>query len=161
MRSIIYVFNRFWVRTVWTLAVINCLDITWSSSFKKKLNYISVQFSLKTLTHHSSFIQKTIFCKTKFFTSNVTAEDCWSESRETVCLFKKFDEMTRWFDLMRWRRFRQVWWVAFVIWWDDVFFIKFDESLSSDLMSRSQRIWWDVLSSLMTSHHKRRSTSRE
>jgi hypothetical protein len=44
MRSIIYTFDKLWTRTVWTSAVINCLDITWSFFFKKKLNYISVHF---------------------------------------------------------------------------------------------------------------------
>ncbi len=127
MRFIIYTFDRLWTRTAWTSAVINCLDITWSSSLKKKLSYISVQLSSRTLTYHSSliqtfiFTQKTTFCKTKFLTSSITAEDCSSESRKTVCFLEKFDEMTRWFDLMRWRCFRQVWWAVFVIWWDDVF----------------------------------------
>jgi hypothetical protein len=32
---------------------------------------------------------------------------------------------------------------------------------SLNLKSRSQRVWWDVSSILMTSHHKRRLTNRE
>jgi hypothetical protein len=38
---------------------------------------------------------------------------------------------------------------------------KFDESLSSSLMSRSQWVWWNISSSLITSHHERRSITRK
>jgi hypothetical protein len=42
-----------------------------------------------------------IYTFDKFFTSNVSAEICLLQSKKTVFLFKKFDEMTRSFDLMK------------------------------------------------------------
>jgi hypothetical protein len=90
-----------------------------------------------------------IFCQIKFFISCVDAWDRLSESREIVFLFQKFDEMSLiMFDEMSLIRsdeihlirfdemsFSQVWWDrSYQVWW--VVFVKFDESLSSSLMSR-------------------------
>ncbi len=134
MRFIIYIFDRLWARTVWTTRV--TYTLSWHNLklffYKKKLSYISVQFSLWRLTYHNNYTnlystQNMILCKTKFFTSNVAARNCSSENRKIVCLFKS---------LMRWR--------VHSTWWDDVFFVKLNESLSSDLMR-----WRFHLSSLM------------
>jgi hypothetical protein len=102
---------------------------------------ISAFTFIKTLTHHSSFTQtsifaqKVIFCKIKFLISSYHASlhEIAHQKVERLSFFSKvwwdddlkFDEMTLSSNLMRWRFFRQVWWVAFV---------KFDESLSSSLM---------------------------
>jgi hypothetical protein len=147
---------------------INCLDITWSSSSKKKKAELYQRLTfIRTLTYYNNLTQtfiylrtKMIFCKTKFFISCVDAWDRLSKSKKIV-LFSQ--------SLMRWD-VRQVW-------WDDAFvklnemtfsFVKFDESFSSNLMSRFRQVWWIVslqiwwdASSSLTSHHRRRSTDRE
>jgi hypothetical protein len=123
---------------------INCLDITWSSSSKKKKIelYQRSTFS-KTFTYHNNFTHtsiylctKMIFCKTKFFISCVDAWDRLSESRKIALLFQS---------LMRWD-FRQVWWDDAFVKLNEItfFFVKFDESLSSNLMSRFRQVWWVV-----------------
>jgi hypothetical protein len=84
-----------------------------------------------------------IFCQTKFFIQCIDTWDRLSKSKKIVFLFQSLMRC-RSSDLMN--RFRQ-------IWWDDVFI---------------HQVWWvafviqwDLSSSLMTSHHRRRSTNRE
>jgi hypothetical protein len=171
MRFIIYTFVKLWARIVWTSAVINCSDITWSFSLLKKLSYISVQFSLRTLTHHNNFTQTFIFCKIKFFTSSIAAEYCSSESRKIVSLSSnlmrwrsrqiEWDETSS--DLMRWR-FRQIWWNDAFVRFDEMTlslnlmrwrsFVKFDESSSSNLMSRFCQVWWVAFVKFDESSHQ-------
>jgi hypothetical protein len=112
---------------------------------------ISAFIFIKTLTHHNSFTQtfifaqKVIFCKIKFLISSYHASlhEIAHQKVERLSLSSKiwwdddlkFDEMTLSSSLMRWRFFRQVWWIVLVkfdemlrqVWW--VAFVKFDEML--------------------------------
>jgi hypothetical protein len=69
------------------------------------------------------------------------------ESKEIVCLFK---------NLMRWRS--QIWWNDVIVKFNEMrlFSSNFNESLSSNLMSRFRQIWWIVFLKFDEMFHKRR-----
>jgi hypothetical protein len=97
------------------------------------------------LTQIFIFTQKVIFCKIKFFISCVIAWNRLLKNEEIVFFLKK--------NLMKWRFYQ--------IWWRDVFFVEFNKSLSSNLMSRlffkfnessyvkfnemSRQVWWRLV----------------
>ncbi len=142
MRSIIYTFDRLWARTVWTSAVINCLDITWSSSFKKKLSYISVQLSLRTLIYHSNVTQTFISHKRRS-SARLSSSNQMSLQKIAHQKIKELSVFSKvWWDSVV---FCQVWWVAFVT-------LMRWRFRSSSLMSRFRHLmrWRFHSSSLMS-----------
>jgi hypothetical protein len=117
-----------------------CFDITWSFFFKKSW-IISTSIFIKTLIYHSNFTQTFIFAQNKWFSArlsfshHVSLHEIVHQKVKKLSFFSKVwwnDDL----NLMKWR-FRQFWWndVFFRrIWW--VAFVKFNESFSSNLMSR-------------------------
>jgi hypothetical protein len=174
----------------WQIMSSNCVnvnnhslifDLIWSSSFKKKLSYINVQFLIKssfiiTILHKHLFSHKWFFVKLSFFISCVDAWDRLSKNRKIVFLSQKFDKMSLiMFNKMSLIKFDEILFIRFdeiissnltkcclsnliksrLIKFDEIACIEFNESLSSNLMNRFRRIWWVISSSFC--HFKKSS----
>jgi hypothetical protein len=133
------------------------IDITWSSSSKKKLSYISVQLSVersfiiivsrKHLSSHKwSFVRLS-------FSYHVSTHEIAYQKVEKLSFFLKSLMRCRSSCLMRCRSSDLMKYISSdltrcrLIKFDEIASIKFDESLSSSLMSRFRRVWWVVSSS--------------
>ncbi len=93
--------------------------------YKKKLSYINVQFSLKTLIYHNNFIQTFIFAQKEWFFARLSSSHQMSLQKIVHQKIIKLSFFSK-------------------IWWNDAF-IRFDEMtfFSSNLMNRFRQIWWD------------------